>query len=74
MVCIIGLFVSGEFPDMKLEAESFTIGKVAYYMTLIWSTIGCQFSSLGGVGLIFLVSSLFSGPPYCAHIISGFLP
>lgn len=60
VVCIIGLFVSGEFRDMKLEAESFTTGKVAYYMTLIWSAIGWQFSSLGGVGLIFLVSSLFS--------------
>jgi len=60
VVCIIGLFVSGEFRDMQREAESFTTGKVAYYMTLIWCAIGWQFSSIGGVGLIFLVSSLFS--------------
>jgi len=60
VVCIVGLFVSGEFRDMQREAESFTTGKVAYYMTLIWSAIGWQFSSIGGVGLIFLVSSLFS--------------
>lgn len=60
VVCIIGLFISGEFRDMQREAESFTTGKVAYYMTLIWCAIGWQFSSIGGVGLIFLVSSLFS--------------
>lgn len=60
VVCIVGLFVSGEFRDMKKEAENFTTGKVAYYMTLIWSAIGWQVSSVGGVGLIFLVSSLFT--------------
>jgi len=60
VVCIVGLFVSGEFRDMKEEAHSFTRGKVAYYMTLIWSAIGWQVCSVGVVGLIFLVSSLFS--------------
>ena len=35
VVCIIGLFVGGEFKDMKEEAESFTTGIVSYYMTLI---------------------------------------
>lgn len=60
VVCVVGLFVSGEFRDMKEEAHSFTKGRVAYYMTLIWSAIGWQVCSVGVVGLIFLVSSLFS--------------
>ncbi|KAH9313779.1 hypothetical protein KI387_022406 [Taxus chinensis] len=59
-VCIIGLFASGESQHIRNEASSFTKGKVAYYMTLIWSAIGWQVCSVGVVGLIFLVSSLFS--------------
>eukprot|EP00253_Pinus_taeda_P004689 PITA_04689 len=59
VVCIIGLFVSGEFQDMTKEGESFTTGKVAYYMTLIWCAIGWQVCGIGAFGLIFLVSSLF---------------
>ena len=60
MVCIIGLFVGGEFRDMKEEDESFTIGIVSYCMTLIWFRIGWQVFVVGVVGLIFLVSSLLS--------------
>ena len=60
VVCIVGLFVIGEFRDMKNEDEKFTMGTVSYYMTLIWSAIGWQVCSVGRVGLIFLVSSLFS--------------
>ena len=60
MVCIIGLFVGGYFRDIKEEAKSFTTGIVSYYMTLIWFGIGWQVFVVGVVGLIFLVSSLFS--------------
>lgn len=60
VVCIMGLFISRESEDMKKEASSFTTGKLAYYMTLIWSAIGWQVCSVGVVGLIFQVSSLFS--------------
>ena len=38
---------------MKEEDESFTIGIVSYYMTLIWFGIGLQAFSMGVVGLIF---------------------
>ena len=60
VVCIIGLSIGGEFRDMKEEDESFTTGTVSYYMTLIWFGIGWQVFAVGVVGLIFLVSSLFS--------------
>ena len=59
VVSIVGLFVSGEFRDMKKEAKKFTMGTVAHYTTLIWFAIGWQVCSVGRVGLIFLVSSLF---------------
>jgi hypothetical protein len=45
---------------MKEEVHSFTRGKVSYYMTLIWFATGWYICSMGVVGLIFLVSSLFS--------------
>ncbi|GLJ11987.1 hypothetical protein SUGI_0181540 [Cryptomeria japonica] len=41
-VCIMGLFISRESEDMKKEASNFITGKLAYYMTLIWSAIGWQ--------------------------------
>uniref|UniRef100_A0A0D6QVX5 Probable purine permease n=1 Tax=Araucaria cunninghamii TaxID=56994 RepID=A0A0D6QVX5_ARACU len=59
-VCVIGLFISGESQHLKEEASNFTKGKVAYYMTLVWSAIGWQVCSVGVVSLIFVVSSLFS--------------
>eukprot|EP01018_Ginkgo_biloba_P005418 Gb_25281 [translate_table: standard] len=60
VVCIMGLFISGESRQLKEEARNFTTGKRAYCMTLIWSAIGWQVCSVGVIGLIFLVSSLFS--------------
>ena len=61
---------------MKLDAESFTTGKVSYDIDMVCNrmVVGWQLSSLSGLDLIFLVPSLFSSLLYCAHIISGFLP
>ena len=59
-VCIVEFFVSGDLRYMKKEAEHFTVGKFSYYMTLIRYAIGWQVCYVGALGLIFLVSSLFS--------------
>ncbi|KAK9146883.1 hypothetical protein Sjap_006786 [Stephania japonica] len=59
-VCIIGLFASGEWKDLKGEMEGFKTGKVSYVMTLFWIAIAWQMSSVGMVGLVLTVSSLFS--------------
>jgi hypothetical protein len=40
--------------------KSFQKGEVAYVMTLVWTAIAWQVCSVGVVGLIFLVSSLYS--------------
>ncbi|KAK9121201.1 hypothetical protein Syun_018818 [Stephania yunnanensis] len=58
--CLVGLFASGEWSSLNQEMDGFKKGRLAYLMTLIWTAIGWQMCSVGVVGLIFLVSSLFS--------------
>ncbi|KNA19985.1 hypothetical protein SOVF_056470 [Spinacia oleracea] len=55
-----GLFVSGQWRTLQREMENFNSGPASYLMTLVWTAISWQICSVGVVGLIFLVSSLFS--------------
>lgn len=57
---VVGLFASGEWRGLKGEMDGFHKGKVAYVMTLVWTGVSWQVASVGVVGLIFVVSSLFS--------------
>ncbi|KAG2689114.1 hypothetical protein I3760_09G125100 [Carya illinoinensis] len=57
---VVALFASGEWKGLNREMEEFQLGKVSYLMTLIWTTISWQAFSVGCVGLILEVSSLFS--------------
>lgn len=59
-VSIVGLFASGEWKTLQGEMGSFTAGKLSYVMTLVWTAIAWQICSVGVVGLVFVVSSLFS--------------
>ncbi|KAL0464283.1 UNVERIFIED_CONTAM: putative purine permease 11 [Sesamum latifolium] len=59
-VAIVGLFTSGEWRNLGGEMNSFTTGKLSYVMTLVWTAVAWQVCSVGVVGLIFVVSSLFS--------------
>lgn len=59
-VIFIGLFASGEWKTLKGEMDEFHLGKVSYLMILLWTTISWQLFTVGCVGLIFDVSSLFS--------------
>ena len=56
----VGLFASGEWRSLHGEMEGFGKGQVAYVMTLVWTAVAWQVCSVGVVGLIFLVSSLYS--------------
>ncbi|KAK7839465.1 purine permease 21 [Quercus suber] len=58
--CLEGLFASGEWKLLGKEVENYGKGRVSYMMTLIWAAVTCQISSIGMLGLIFEVSSLFS--------------
>ncbi|KAI3941640.1 hypothetical protein MKX01_018230 [Papaver californicum] len=50
----------GDWKELKREMNEYTEGKVSYVMTLVWTAITWQISSVGTVGLIFEASSLFS--------------
>ncbi|KAL5791490.1 hypothetical protein ACOSP7_000084 [Xanthoceras sorbifolium] len=58
--CVVGLFASGEWKDLPKEMKDYEEGRVSYLMTLIWTAITWQISSVGMLGLIFEVSALFS--------------
>ncbi|XP_068651237.1 probable purine permease 11 [Aristolochia californica] len=57
---IVGLFASGDWKILKGEMDGFTKGRLSYIMTLVWTAVSWQVCSVGVVGLIFVVSSLFS--------------
>ncbi|KAL5774077.1 hypothetical protein ACOSP7_011634 [Xanthoceras sorbifolium] len=57
---LVGLFVSGEWKGLSTEMEEYKMGNVSYLMTLIWAAVSWQVFSLGSIGLIFQVSSVFS--------------
>ncbi|XP_071736577.1 probable purine permease 11 [Rutidosis leptorrhynchoides] len=56
---LVGLFASGEWDGLK-EMNDYEKGSVSYIMTLLWTAIAWQICSVGILGLIFEVSSLFS--------------
>ncbi|KAL5551236.1 hypothetical protein UlMin_001412 [Ulmus minor] len=58
--CVVGLFASGEWKGLEMEMKEYQKGKVSYVMTLVWIALTWQISSVGLLGLIFEVSSLFS--------------
>lgn len=60
LVSTIGLFASGEWKTLHGEMNAFATGRLSYVMTLVWTAIAWQICSVGVVGLIFVVSSLFS--------------
>ncbi|GMI69357.1 purine permease 11 [Hibiscus trionum] len=59
-VSVLGLFASGEWKSLQHEMQGFEAGTVSYVLTLVWTAITWQVCAVGVVGLIFLVSSLFS--------------
>lgn len=59
-VCVVGLFASGEWRTLPSEMKEYEKGRVSYVMTLFWTAVSWQISSVGLLGLIFEVSSLFS--------------
>lgn len=59
-VIVVGLFASGEWKGLSKEMAGFKLGKVSYLMTLIWTAVCWEVFSVGSIGLIFEVSSVFS--------------
>ncbi|KAI4312554.1 hypothetical protein MLD38_037360 [Melastoma candidum] len=59
-VAVFGLFASGEWKTLHGEMRGFAKGEVSYVMTVAWTAVVWQVCAVGVVGLIFMVSSLFS--------------
>ncbi|MQM04113.1 hypothetical protein Taro_036903 [Colocasia esculenta] len=57
---VVGLFASGEWRSLGEEMKGYRKGGVSYVMTLVWTAVAWQVASVGVVGLVFEVSSLFS--------------
>ncbi|KAI3697509.1 hypothetical protein L6452_30601 [Arctium lappa] len=60
IVTILALFVSGQWNDLEKEMANFELGKIIYLIIMICIAVAWQIATIGGVGLIFEVSSLFS--------------
>ncbi|KAK4262494.1 hypothetical protein QN277_028049 [Acacia crassicarpa] len=58
--CVVGLFASGEWKTLNSEMKEYQTGRLSYIMTLVWTAVSWQISTMGMLGLIFEVSSLFS--------------
>lgn len=59
-VSTVGLFASGEWRTLQGEMEVFGKGSASYVLTVVFTSVTWQVCSVGVVGLIFIVSSLFS--------------
>ncbi|GFP91277.1 probable purine permease 9 [Phtheirospermum japonicum] len=59
-VILIGLFASGDWETLGREMKGYKLGQVSYVMKLFWAAVSWQALTVGCVGLIFKVSSLFS--------------
>ncbi|KAL3499824.1 hypothetical protein ACH5RR_038921 [Cinchona calisaya] len=58
--CVVGLFASGEWKTLESEFKTYQMGRVSYVMNLFWTAVSWQVSTVGMLGLIFEVSSLFA--------------
>ncbi|CAL5025745.1 unnamed protein product [Urochloa decumbens] len=60
VVSVAGLFASGEWRTIAGEMAAYEKGEVAYAMTLAWTAVSWQLCTMGLMGLVAMVSSLFT--------------
>ncbi|CAL5069643.1 unnamed protein product [Urochloa decumbens] len=60
VVSVAGLFASGEWHTIAGESAAYGKGEVAYAMTLAWTAVSWQLCTMGLMGLVAMVSSLFT--------------
>ena len=76
-VSVAGLFASGEWRGIAGEMAAYRKGEVAYAMTLAWTAVSWQLCTMGLMGLVAAVSSLFTnvistvGTPLSPAVIFG---
>ncbi|CAH8311250.1 unnamed protein product [Eruca vesicaria subsp. sativa] len=60
LICLVGLFASGEFKELKGESERFKKGRTYYVLSLVGLALSWQVWAVGLLGLVLLVSGLFA--------------
>ncbi|KAF2549390.1 hypothetical protein F2Q70_00019672 [Brassica cretica] len=60
LICLVGLFVSGEFKELKGESERFKKGRTYYSLSLVGLALSWQVWAVGLLGLVLSVSGLFA--------------
>ncbi|KAJ0237644.1 purine permease 16 [Hirschfeldia incana] len=60
LICLVGLFASGEFKELKGESERFKKGRTYYALSLLGLALSWQVWGVGMLGLVLLVSGLFA--------------
>lgn len=59
VVCLVGLFASGEFKELKGDSERFKKGETYYVLSLIGLALSWQVWAVGLIGLVLYVSGVF---------------
>ncbi|KAL0694528.1 hypothetical protein Bca4012_061708 [Brassica carinata] len=60
LICLVGLFASGEFKELKGDSERYKKGRTYYVMSLVGLALSWQVWGVGLLGLVLLVSGLFA--------------
>ncbi|XP_010470305.1 PREDICTED: probable purine permease 18 [Camelina sativa] len=59
VVCLVGLFASGEYKELKGDSERFKKGETYYVLSLIGLALSWQVWAVGLIGLVLYVSGVF---------------
>ncbi|KAL0732564.1 hypothetical protein Bca4012_008773 [Brassica carinata] len=60
LICLVGLFASGEFKELKGDSQRFKKGEAYYFLSLVGLALSWQVWAVGLLGLVFLVSGVFA--------------
>ncbi|CAH8256574.1 unnamed protein product [Arabidopsis lyrata] len=59
VVCLVGLFASGEYEELKGDSKRFKKGETYYVLSLVRLALSWQVWSVGLIGLVLYVSGVF---------------
>ncbi|CAA0300819.1 unnamed protein product [Arabidopsis thaliana] len=74
VVCLVGLFASGEYKELKGDSKRFKKGETYYVLSLVGLALSWQVWAVGLIGLVLYVSSVFSNIVHmCASPLVAFI-
>ncbi|CAE5960508.1 unnamed protein product [Arabidopsis arenosa] len=74
VVCLVGLFASGEYKELKGDSKRFKKGETYYVLSFIGLAFSWQVWAVGLIGLVLYVSSVFGNIVHmCASPLMAFI-